>query len=113
MIKRIGRAGSIEGMNREICRMEAEEVDVELAESAGINAPPSRNDLIFDMRRIEDADGERSIMGSGRRAGALRLWASAGLFARFCAAECEALRERNGDASLRTWEKSYIKSVSF
>lgn len=101
-MKRIGRAGSIEGMKREICKIEAEELDVEFAESAGTYAPPSRNDLIFDMRRIEDADGERSMMGSGRRAGVLRLCASAGLFDRFCAAGCVDLRDRNGDASLRT-----------
>lgn len=102
MMKRIGRAGSIEGMKREICKIEAEELDVELAESAGINAPPSRNDLMFDMRRIDDADGERSMIGSGRRAGVLRLCASDGLFDRCCAAGCEDLRERNGDASFRT-----------
>lgn len=71
-MKRIGRAGSMEGMKREICRIEAEELEVELAESEGMNAPPSRNDLILDMRRIEDADGDKSMMGSGRRAG-LRL----------------------------------------
>ncbi len=72
-MNRIGLAVSIEGNNREIFKIEAEELDVALEDSAGTYTPPSRKDLIFDMRRSEDADGERSIIGSGRRAGALGL----------------------------------------
>jgi hypothetical protein len=35
MMKRIGRIGSIEGINREIWRMEAEELDVAIEDSGG------------------------------------------------------------------------------
>ncbi len=59
------------------------------------------------MRSKEDADGERRMMGSGRRAGALGLCARVVLFARFCAAGCCDFRALNGAASLRTCEKSY------
>lgn len=36
MMKRIGRVGSIVGRRREMCRMDAEELDVEDEESAGM-----------------------------------------------------------------------------
>jgi hypothetical protein len=57
---------------------------------------------MFDMRRSEDADGERRIMGSGRRAGALGLWASVVGFPAFAAAAWADLRALNGAASFRT-----------
>ena len=41
---------------------------------------------MFDMRKSEDADGERRMIGSGRRAGAFGLCARVGLFAAFAAA---------------------------
>lgn len=45
-----------------------------LPESAGENVPRSRNCLMFDMRRRDEAEGERRIMGSRRREeGFLRL----------------------------------------
>ena len=88
MMKRIGRVLSIEGKMRSICKIEAEELEPELDESAGMYTPPSRKDLMLDMRIREDAEGERRIIGSGLRAGALGLWAKVGLFARFCAAAC-------------------------
>jgi hypothetical protein len=106
MMKRIGRWGSIEGKIRSICRIEAEELDPELDESAGIYVPLSRKDLMFDIRRREDAEGDRRIIGSGLRTGALGLWANVVLFARFVAACWADLRALNGAASLRTCEKS-------
>jgi hypothetical protein len=36
IMKRIGRVVSIEGNRREMCKIEAEELDVELEDSAGI-----------------------------------------------------------------------------
>jgi hypothetical protein len=36
MINRIDRVASIEGRRREICKMEADELDVELEDSAGM-----------------------------------------------------------------------------
>lgn len=85
MMKRIGRDASIVGKVREICNMDADELDVELEDSGGTYAPPSRKDLIFDNRSSDDAEGERRMMGSGRRAGAFGLWGR-GLFAREAAA---------------------------
>lgn len=42
---------------------------LELADSefGGTYWPFSRNDLMFVMRRREEADGERRMIGSGRR----------------------------------------------
>jgi hypothetical protein len=40
-------------------------------ESAGMYVPDSRKDLILLMRRREDAEGERRMIGSGRRPGFL------------------------------------------
>jgi len=71
-----------------MCRIEAEEVEVDMDESGGVYIPPSRNDLIFDMRRSEDAEGDSRMMGSGRRVEAFGFIASEGLFARFVAAGC-------------------------
>jgi len=97
---------SIEGSRREICKIEALELDVELEDSAGMYMPFSRKDLMFDMRRREDAEGESRIMGSGRRTGALGLCARMGLLAILAAAGCADLRALKGAASLRTCEKS-------
>jgi hypothetical protein len=97
----MGRDESIEGKVRMMCRMEAEELDVELEESGGMYTPLSIKDLMFDMRRREDAEGERRMMGSGRRTGAFGLWGRVGLFARFAAAWA-ALRALKGAAILRT-----------
>lgn len=58
--------------------------------------PLSRKDLIFDMRRRDDAEGESRMMGSGRRTGALGLCARVVLFARFAAAAFADLRALNG-----------------
>lgn len=73
MMKRIGRVASIEGNRREMFKIEAEELDVELEESGGIYVPFSRKDLIFAMRSSDEADGDSRIIGSGRLAGALGL----------------------------------------
>jgi len=55
---------------RWVCRIEAVEL-----ESAGTKIPDSRNCLMFDIRRREEAEGESRIMGSRRRpaVGFLRL----------------------------------------
>lgn len=73
MMKRMARLGSIDGNVRVICKMEADELDVELDDSGGMYTPPSRKDLMFDIRRREDAEGDRRMIGSGRRTGALGL----------------------------------------
>ena len=57
---------------------------------------------MFDMRKSEDADGERRMIGSGRRAGALGLCARVGLFAAFAAAAWADLRALNGAANFLT-----------
>ena len=36
MIKRIGRVASMDGKRREMCKIEADELDVELEDSAGM-----------------------------------------------------------------------------
>lgn len=61
-MKRKARLGSMLFRLRDMCRM------VELEEpSAGVKTPLSRKDLILLRRRREDAEGERRMMGSGRR----------------------------------------------
>jgi len=85
-MNRIGRLASIAGRSREICKMEAEELEVELEDSAGMYTPLSRNDLILAMRRMEEAEGETRMMGSGRRTGAFWFNANEGLFGRFAVA---------------------------
>ena len=57
---------------------------------------------MFDNRRREEADGERRMIGSGRRTGAFGLCANVVLFTDAAAAACAALRALNGAASLRT-----------
>lgn len=58
--------------------------------------------MIFDIRRSDDADGERRIIGSGRRAGALGLWARVVGFAALVVAAWADLRALNGAASFLT-----------
>ena len=95
--------------------------------------PSSRNDLIFDIRIRDDADGERRMMGSGRRVdaeGAVAVPGMPGFFGNERPADgagmggClllgltpggswpvrERLRPRKSSAVLRTWEKSYYPS---
>lgn len=103
MMKRRGREVSIEGTRRWICNMDAEDDDVAVDESAGVKRPLSKKDLIFDMRRREEADGESRMMGSGRLTGPFELIGKlvpldAAAFAAFCALNCTA--------SLRTYVKS-------
>ena len=64
-MKRKGRCESIEGSGRETCRMLA--VEPALLESGGRYLPSSRKDLMLAMRRREEAEGERRMMGSGLR----------------------------------------------
>ena len=71
--------------------------------------PDSRKDLILLMRSREDADGERRIIGSGRRPGFLSREAREVVVAEGAALACEVfLRSlKNVSEYLRTWEKSY------
>lgn len=62
--------------------------------------------MAFDRRRREEAEGDRRIIGSGRRTGALGLCAKVVLFAAAAAAACAAFRALKGAASFRTCEKS-------
>jgi hypothetical protein len=96
----------MDGRIRDMCKIEAEELDVEIDDSGGVYIPDSRNDLMFDMRRSEDAEGESRIIGSGRRAEAFGFITRDGLFARFVAAGCCDFLAVNGAAILRTCEKS-------
>lgn len=61
-MKRSGRLGSMVGSRREMCRM----LVVEFG-AGGWYWPDSRKGLMFDMRRREEAEGDRRMMGSGRR----------------------------------------------
>jgi hypothetical protein len=106
IMKRIGRTGSIVGNIREICRIEADELEVETEESGGIYTPLSRKDLIFDIRRSDDAEGDRRMIGSGRLVVAFGFMAMAGLFARLEATCCCDFLTVKGAAIFRTWEKS-------
>ena len=71
-----------------MCKIEAEEVEVDIEESGGVYIPPSRNDLIFDMRSSDDAEGDNRMIGSGRRVEAFGFIASEGPVARLEAAGC-------------------------
>ena len=92
----------MEVIRRCVCRSVEEELDDALTDSGGTYIPFSRNALMFDNRRREGADGERRMIGSGRRTGAFGLCANVVLFTDAAAAACAALRALNGAASLRT-----------
>ena len=70
-MKRKGRCGSTDESCRETCRMLAPDVEPARLESGGMYVPVSRKDLMLVMRSREDAEGERSMIGSGRRPGFL------------------------------------------
>lgn len=72
--------------------------------SAGTNRPPSRKDLMLDMRRRDEAEGERRMMGSGRLCG-FWLSARAGLLEMLFSASV-VLLDLNCAASFLTCEKS-------
>lgn len=78
--------------------------------SGGVYRPFSRKDFTLDMRSNAEAEGERSIMGSGRLCG-FWLRARAGLLA-ILLADGLGFRDMNGSASLRMCEKSWIRIVS-
>ena len=59
-MKRIGREGSIEGRVRVMWRMLAP-----VESLLPVYIPSPRNDLIFDRRSSDDAEGESRMMGSG------------------------------------------------
>ena len=62
-----GRELSIEGSMRDTCRIEVD-ADAEVL-SGGMYVPSNKKDLMFDIRSVEEADGESRIMGSGRLPG--------------------------------------------
>lgn len=73
-MKRKGVRGSMEGRRRVIWRRLEEALEEESSAEGGMKVPDSRKDFTFDMRRREDAEGERRMMGcSMRRGGFLRL----------------------------------------
>ncbi len=84
----MGRTGSMEGSRRAIWRIEAVELEVDIEDSGGVYTPPSRNDLILDIRKSDDAEGDSKMMGSGRRDEAFGFMASDVLLAIFAAAGC-------------------------
>lgn len=90
---------------RDMLSMEAESDEVLVAELEGTKMPFSRKERMFERRRREEAEGERMMMGSGRRCD-LGLCGRVGLLA-IAAAACAALRALKGAASFRTCEKSY------
>jgi hypothetical protein len=102
--------GSIEGSTRlQKSRFEPEDDNASEAESEGMKTPLSRKDLMFVMRRSEDAEGESRMMGNGRvederevGIGALRGARGVGPFLLV-----PRSRDRKGSASLRTCEKSW------
>jgi len=64
--KRSGRDGSIDGIKRDTCSREAP-VEGASSESAGTKMPSSRKRFTLLMRKSAEAEGERRIIGSGRR----------------------------------------------
>jgi hypothetical protein len=92
-----------------MCNIDAEEEDVAVDESAGVKRPLSRNDLILDIRSREEAEGERRMIGSGRRTGAFEL---IGSVVPFDAAGFELLDVLNCTANFRTYEKSCYNQYS-
>ena len=59
------------GKDREMCRMLVRPEEPAKLLSGGIYVPESRKDFTLDMRSSEDAEGERRMIGSGRRPGFL------------------------------------------
>jgi hypothetical protein len=100
-MKRIGRFGS----TARIVRWTWSIVAVEPPASGGVNLPSSRKDRALERRRREDAEGDRRIMGSGRRVGTFWLSAREGLVGILEELDWDFFWMK-GTASLRTWEKS-------
>jgi len=73
----------MDGSTRDICR----KLDVEVSRAlGGMKTPSSRKDLMLDMRRRDEAEGDSRMMGCSRpRVGFLRfevrVWAGAAGFA--------------------------------
>lgn len=83
---------------------------VEPLASGGMNLPSSRKDLALVMRRRDEADGERRMIGSGLLVGPFWLRERADV-----APEDEIGWDffwMNGAASLRTCEKSYKETLA-
>jgi hypothetical protein len=97
-MKRIGWE-DIEGMTRVRWRR-LEDVSELLG---GRKTPVSRNDLIFDIRSKEDAEGERRIIGSRRRVGFFWREETRGA----CEGAGVGRERRNVAAILRYGEKSW------
>ena len=72
--------------------------------------PDSRKDLMLLMRKREEAEGERRIMGSGRRPGFLSLEARDAVVVVVGAMADGFLRSlKNCSECLRISEKSFVK----
>lgn len=78
----------------------------------GMNTPSSRKVFTLDMRRRDDAEGERRIIGSWRRAGFFCRFETRGDGCGCAVGTAGALGEprdlRNVPAILRKAEKSYL-----
>lgn len=83
---------------------------VEALASGGTNLPSSRKDLALDMRRSDEADGERRMMGSGLLVGPF--WLREREDAAPGAETAWAFFWINGAASLRTCEKSCVRRLA-
>lgn len=66
MMNRMG-VGSMDGTARWMFKIEVPSLDVKEPESGGTYSFPERNDRIFVRRSRDDAEGDRRIIGSGRR----------------------------------------------
>lgn len=104
-MKRMGRVASMDGIMRARCSMEELALEEEREASGGMYVPLSRKDLMLDMRRSEEAEGETRMIGSGRRPG-LGLRGSAVVRA-VRDSGAPGLRPMKDWAILRTWEKSW------
>lgn len=62
----MGRFASISFTMRLMCNMFAVVLEVAATELGGTYWADSRKDLMFDILRSEDAEGESRMMGSGR-----------------------------------------------
>jgi hypothetical protein len=82
--------------------MDAADVEPAIDASGGEYTPPSRKDLMLDIRRSDEAEGDTRMIGSTRREDDLGFIARDGLWARPAAAGCCDFLAMNGAANFRT-----------
>ncbi len=111
MMNRKGRDDSF-GSKRVICKRLAGVEFARVGCEGGTKRPLSRKDLMFDIRRREDADGESRMMGSARleedTAGRDVREADEGWARGLAIGAALRCLPRKVSAALRTWEKSYV-----